>query len=107
MKLYGLKNCDSCRKAVKQIQSTGQNITLIDVRVDGISPDELARFYAAFGEALVNTRSITWRGLSQTQRNEPHLTSLTNHPSLMKRPVIDTGRDLTLGWTKEVQAKFV
>jgi arsenate reductase len=107
MKLYGLKNCDTCRKAVKHIKATGQDITLIDVRIDGISPDDLARFYTTFGDALVNTRSTTWRGLSDTERAQPHLTLLTNHPSLMKRPVIDTGRDLTLGWTKDVQAKFV
>jgi arsenate reductase len=107
MKLYGLKNCDTCRKALKQIQASGQEITLADVRIDPISPDELARFHAEFGAALVNTRSTTWRGLSQQEREKPHLTLLAENPSLMKRPVIDTGTTLTLGWTKDVQAKFL
>lgn len=107
MQLYGLKNCDTCRKAVKQIQATGQEITLVDVRIDPLSADDLARFYAEFGDALVNTRSTTWRGLSDEQRQKPHLTLLAENPSLMKRPVIDTGTALTLGWTKDVQGKFL
>ena len=106
MKLYGLKNCDSCRNAIRQIRASGQEITLIDVRVDGVSPNDLARFYAEFGDALVNTRSTTWRGLSETERTEPPLELLAKHPSLMKRPVIDTGKSLTLGWTKDVQELF-
>ena len=106
MKLYGLKNCDSCRKAIRQISATGQEITLIDVRADGVSPDDLARFHTEFGDALVNTRSTTWRGLSETERTEPPLELLAKHPSLMKRPVIDTGTSLTLGWSKDVQKLF-
>jgi arsenate reductase len=106
MELYGLKNCDSCRNAIRQITASGQDITLIDVRIDGVSPTDLARFYAEFGAALVNTRSTTWRGLSDAERAQPHLELLTAHPTLMKRPVIDTGTKLTLGWTKDIQAMF-
>jgi arsenate reductase len=107
MKLYGLKNCDTCRKAVKQIIASGQEITLVDVRNDPLSADDLARFYAEFGDALVNTRYTTWRGLSDDERQKPHLILLSENPSLMKRPVIDTGTALTLGWTKDIQAKFL
>ena len=36
--LYGLKNCDTCRKALKEIEGDGHNVTLIDVREDGMDP---------------------------------------------------------------------
>jgi arsenate reductase len=107
MKLYGLKNCDSCRNAIRQIRASGQEITLIDVRADGVSAIDLERFFAEFGDALVNTRSTTWRGLTDTERAQPALELLAAHPTLMKRPVIDTGTTLALGWTKDVQAMFL
>jgi len=106
MHLYGLKNCDTCRKALKTLAASGHDVTFVDVRADGVSADDLARFYAEFGDALVNTRSTTWRGLSETERAGNALDLLAANPTLMKRPVIDTGTDLTLGWTKEVIAKF-
>lgn len=107
MKLYGLKNCDTCRKALKTLAAAGHDVTFIDVRADGISKDTLETFFAAFDTALVNTRSTTWRALSETERQAPPLDLLAQHPTLMKRPVIDTNGSLTLGWAKDVQAKFL
>ena len=40
--LYGLKNCDTCRKALKEIEGDGHNVTLIDVREDDMDPGLLA-----------------------------------------------------------------
>lgn len=101
--LYGLKTCDTCRKALKSLD----NPVFVDVRADGISAADLARFYAAFGDALVNTRSTTWRGLSDAERAGDPLDLLAAHPTLMKRPVIDTGSALYLGWTRDVQAALL
>ena len=58
----------------------------------------------AFGEAFVNRRSTTWRGLSETERAGDPVALVSAHPTLMKRPVIedDDGR-LHLGWGKDVQ----
>lgn len=106
MVLYGLKACDTCRKALKALEGAGHDVRFIDVRADGIDRDTLARFHAAFGDALVNTRSTTWRGLSETERARDPLDLLADHPTLMKRPVID-GPTLTLGWTKAVQAELL
>lgn len=58
MKLYGLKNCDTCRKALKALP----DVELVDVRADGVPEDVLARAYEQFGAAFLNTRSTTWRG---------------------------------------------
>jgi arsenate reductase len=100
MKLYGLKNCDTCRKALKALPDA----QLVDVRADGISLELLQAAAAQFGATLLNTRSTTWRGLDESERARPALDLLQDHPTLMKRPLIETNGALHLGWTKEVQA---
>ena len=100
MQLYGLKTCDSCRKAVKALP----DVTFIDVRSDGVPDKVLAAALERFGSALVNTRSTTWRGLSEAERSAAPIALLKEHPTLMKRPLILDGETMYLGWTKEVQA---
>ncbi|MBQ4827587.1 MULTISPECIES: arsenate reductase family protein [unclassified Leisingera] len=100
MKIYGLKNCDTCRKALKSIEKS----TLIDIRTSGMPEGLLEAAYAQFGAKLVNTRSATWRGLSEQDRASEPLALLREHPALMKRPLIDRDGELFLGWDQNVQA---
>lgn len=100
MILYGLKTCDTCRKALKSLQ----DVEFRDVRADGVPQDVLKSAYGQFGAALLNTRSTTWRGLSEAKRAGDPLDLLAAHPTLMKRPLIDAGGTLYLGWGKDVQA---
>lgn len=99
MRLYGLKNCDTCRKALKALPDA----RLVDVRADGVPAEIMARAWARFGGKLLNTRSTTWRGLSEDERAIAPLELLAAHPALMKRPLIEAGGDLYLGWDKAVQ----
>ena len=99
MKLYGLKNCDTCRKALKALP----NAELVDVRADGVPSDLLLTAFEQFGEKLVNTRSTTWRGLSDSERDRSPLTLLGEHPTLMKRPLIESTDGLYLGWTPDTR----
>jgi len=61
-------------------------------------------------EALVNKRSTTWRGLSETQKStldrDTALHLLEQNPTLMKRPVIERDGQMTIGWTKTVQETY-
>ena len=102
MQLYGIKTCDTCRKAAKAL-----GVALHDVRADPLGDNDLARFLDAFGADLVNTRSTTWRGLSDDQRARPPLELLRDHPTLMKRPVIDKDGVLYLGWGAGVRDALV
>lgn len=102
MRLYGLKNCDTCRKALKHLE----NAEFVDVRDPGVPRDLLMTALQQFGEKVINTRSTTWRGLTEDQRAAPPLDLLTAHPALMKRPLIVDGDTLYLGWSKDVQAAF-
>ncbi len=100
MKIYGLKNCDTCRKAVKALPGA----ELIDVRAQPVPDAVLTHAHDRFGAALLNTRSTTWRNLPEAERQGDPLDLIRRHPALMKRPLIDVGGTLYLGWGADVQA---
>jgi len=98
MIVYGLKTCDSCRKALKSLPGA----EFRDVQ-DGL-PEEVARAAAAqFGDRLVNRQSATWRGLDEAERARDPLDLVAAHPKVMKRPLIDAGDALHLGWGRDVR----
>ena len=106
MQLYGLKACDSCRKARKALQN--QQVDYIDVRDgSGAVMPCLQAALAKFGDALLNRASTTWRGLDAVARAGDPLALLKAHPALMKRPLIvhDDG-EMTLGWKPDVAAYY-
>ena len=98
--LYGLKTCDTCRTAAKELERAGRTVTFRDVRADPLDDGTISRFLAAFGETLINRRSATWRGLPEGDRGKADADLLAAYPALMKRPVIEDGDVLTLGWDK-------
>jgi arsenate reductase len=99
MKIYGLKNCDTCRKAIKALPSA----EFVDVRAEGVPLEVLTTAHAALGEALVNTRSTTWRNMDEATRALPVLDLLAKEPTVMKRPLIERDGEFFLGWTPKVQ----
>ncbi|QUJ77108.1 arsenate reductase [Sulfitobacter albidus] len=101
VEIYGLRNCDTCRKALKALPEA----RLVDVRADGMPADLAARAFEAFGARLLNTRSTTWRGLSEAERAAPALDLIASHPALMKRPLIVAGAQMFLGWSPATEAE--
>lgn len=99
MVLYGLKSCDTCKKALKALPQA----TFVDVRAEGVPADVMARASARFGPALLNTRSTTWRGLDAQERAQAPMTLLAAHPALMKRPLIVQDGQMYLGWDRATQ----
>lgn len=109
IKVYGLKACDTCRKARKQLDALKVNYTFIDLREeasqhDGQLSNSLVQhfFEQAPWESLINKRSTTWRQLSDEEKAS--LTSQKNaealaikHPTLLKRPLLDDGKSLIVG----------
>lgn len=92
--LYGLKSCDSCRKARTWLAQNGVAVHVHDVRRDGVTPQELQNWLNALGwQTLLNRRSTTWRELEPVQRtavtdDASAQTLLLAHPSAIKRPVV-------------------
>ena len=98
--LYGLKNCDGCRRARKWFDAAGVSHEFLDIRESDHTRAVLERIrdhddWLAF----VNRRSTTWRSLPAAQREDLDrsraLALLAEHPTLIKRPVIAIG-DATL-----------
>lgn len=99
MKLYGLKTCDTCRKALKSLPEA----QFVDVRSEGVPQAVIEQAFAQFSDKLLNTRSTTWRGLSEEDRAKAPLDLLAEHPTLMKRPLIEADGALHLGWDAKVK----
>jgi|SRR6056297_999489 len=103
MIVYGIKTCDTCRKALKSLPGA----RLHDIRAEGLPEDVARAALARFGDALVNRKSATWRGLSAEARAEAPLALIAAQPAVMKRPLIDARGTLHLGWGPEVQAALL
>lgn len=105
--LYGIRACDTCRKAVKDLENAGKTVVFRDVREDPLDAGTRAEFARNFGEALINRRSTTWRGLAEDQRQGAPEALIAAHPTLMKRPVVRGPGGLTLGWDAEARARHL
>lgn len=87
MRFFYLKTCDSCRKALRALKERGVTPDLVDLR-GTLDPADLDAMVDAFGDAVVNKRSTTWRGLDEAERALPARELIAEHPTLIKRPVI-------------------
>jgi arsenate reductase (glutaredoxin) len=111
LKIYGLKSCDTCRKAAKDIEASGRAAEFIDLREAGAGlAAKLPGWLKAAGDKLLNKNSTTWRGLSDDDKARaagPTLEGLLlGHPALIKRPVIEADGEVLVGWTPETRAKI-
>ncbi|MEP3630804.1 MAG: ArsC/Spx/MgsR family protein [Hyphomicrobiales bacterium] len=106
IELYGLKNCDKCRAALKELKAQGKDVSFIDIREDTPSSAVLSEWVASTTpDKILNTRSTTWRGLSEGERSyegEAGLVKLlSDHPTLIKRPVVKTPNAIHIGWSSK------
>ncbi|MDH4574220.1 ArsC family reductase [Salinicola acroporae] len=91
--VYGIKTCDTCRKARRRLEELGISHHYHDLREDGLGPQRLDTFLAnADWQALLNTRSTTWRQLDATDREpldaERARELMLANPTLIKRPLL-------------------
>ena len=102
--LYGIPNCDTCKKARKWLDANSIEHHFHDVRVDGLKPATLQHWASSAGwEKLLNTRSATWRGIAESRRQDMNkkraLELMLEQPTLIKRPVLDTGDAILVGFS--------
>jgi arsenate reductase len=112
LNLYGLKNCDTCKKAMKAFEQKGIDYNFIDIRAEADLVEKLPTWLNSVGvEKLLNKRSTTWRSLTETEQeaalSEKNQTTLENNPTLIKRPVIEIEKTIYVGWTKDVQEDLI
>jgi arsenate reductase len=101
--LYGIPNCDTVKKARKWLEQHDVDYQFHDVRKDGLTKSHLNRWLEHVDlETLVNKRSTTWKQLPEDQKaglgKKSTLSLLIENPTLVKRPVIDTGSSCQVGF---------
>lgn len=113
IKVYGIKNCDTVKKAIKWLEENGFQPELHEYRTDGLDPLWLAEMAEKLGwENLVNKRSTTWRNLDsaikETLDKTLALEVLATQPTLIKRPIIRYNEITLLGFNQaEYQANLL
>ena len=108
MIVYGLKNCDTCRKARKWLEAEGLEHEFRDVRQDPLSRADVVRWIESAGtDVMVNKRGTTWRGLSDAEKatdtDAAFADLMLQHPAIIKRPVFDDGGQVLVGFTDAVR----
>lgn len=94
--MYGIKNCDTVRKARRFLEQQGVDFCFHDYRTDGLDSALLTTFIDELGyQALLNTRGTTWRKLPEETRaavNDKHsaLQVMLENPAMIKRPLLCT-----------------
>ena len=107
MILYGISTCDTCKKALKQLQAAGKSVTFRDVRANPLSPQEIDAIVTEFGSRAVNTQSTTYRGFSDFLKASDPEAQIAAQPAVMKRPVIQDEDRWYLGWDSATEAALI
>lgn len=105
--LYGITTCDTVRKARAWLGARKVEYSFRDLRADGIDRKRLERWCQAAGwEVLLNRASATFRELPDRDMTgltkDRAITLMLAHPTLIKRPVVETGTDLLVGFKEAV-----
>jgi arsenate reductase (glutaredoxin) len=109
--LYGIKNCDTVKKTQKWLDTHGIDYQYHDFREDGLDSKALAAWIEELGwQNLLNRRSTSWKALDESVRKAmdealAHKTILS-HPTLIKRPLLDTGQQRFVGFSAANYAKI-
>jgi len=109
--IYGLKNCDTCRKAKRELEAAGKKVKFVDIREEADLSAKLPAWLKAAPDKLVNKSSATWRGLTNAEKAKAGTNGekalLAAHPTLIKRPVIEAANKVHVGWGKDVQTSLL
>jgi arsenate reductase len=103
MKIYGIRNCDTMKKALDFLDSRQLAYDFHDYKKDGVPPGKLKEWAKRAGwEKLANTRGPTWRRIPDAQKvgltEARALALLERFPSAIKRPVLEAGPKLLVGF---------
>lgn len=110
--LYGIKNCDTVRKARRWLDEHGVEYRFHDFRIDGLDAKRLQAWTDELGwETLLNRRGTTWRKLPGERKEDVDsaraVELMQEQPALIKRPVLDLGPRRLVGFDPERYADLL
>ena len=102
--MYGIKNCDTVKKACAWLTLHNIEFQFHDLRKDGLSEALVQQWLEKLGfAALINKKGTTWRQLADKEKNITHnalaLTLMLAKPTLIKRPIVTTNEHIYVGFT--------
>ena len=110
--IYGIKNCDTMKKARAWLDSHGVAYDFHDYKTEGIAKDKLKGWSDELGwETLLNRAGTTFRKLSDSDKDglneRKALALMLAQPSMIKRPVLNLGGKLLVGFMPDIYAREV
>lgn len=104
--LYGIPNCDTCRRARRWLRDQGVEFAFHDMRTDGITVAKLQSWCERLGyEKVLNRRSLTWRKVPEMDRQNldqnAAIALMADKVTLVKRPVLEHGNVVAVGFSTE------
>ena len=110
--VFGIKSCDTCRRARKYLDEHNIEFRFHDLREDGLDIQMLERWTQRIGWArLLNKQSLTWRKIPEVDRNDmthdKALAAMIDNPTLVKRPVIESTRFVAVGFSEKRFGDFI
>ncbi|MCU7944228.1 MAG: ArsC family reductase [Candidatus Thiodiazotropha sp. (ex Cardiolucina cf. quadrata)] len=111
VKLYGIPNCDTMKKARRWLDEHGIAYQFHDYKKVGVDEKLLRQWVDRVGwEALLNRRGIMWRRLDDSVKAEINeenaIRVMLETPSIIKRPVLEADKTLNVGFTEEAYSKL-
>lgn len=110
--IFGIPNCDTVKKARSWLNKHKVDYQFHDFRRDGLTEKQIKAWLGKVDlDVLLNKRSRTWRDLSDSDKSNvtapKAIKLMLKQPSLIKRPVLVTGKDVTVGFDpKHYQTLF-
>ncbi|MGE0082246.1 MAG: ArsC family reductase [Thiohalomonadaceae bacterium] len=109
--VYGIRNCDTVKKARRWLDEHGVAYRFHDFRADGLDEATLRAWCnSVVWETLLNRRGATWRALPEHDKavadQAAAVVLMLAHPALIKRPVLVKGNDLLVGFDENAYAKL-
>lgn len=109
--IYGIKNCDTMKKAFKWLDENSVEYVVHDYKKEGADPTVLKQAIKEHGwETVINRRGTTWRQLSDDVQNSMNdktaLKVAEDNPSIIKRPLLITGNKSYLGFKAETYGQI-
>jgi arsenate reductase len=104
--IHGIKNCDTIKKARAWLDANGVAHEFHDYKVSGIDRETIEKWVQAVGwEVLLNRAGTTFRKLPDSAKKgideRKAIRLMLEHPSMIKRPVLERGRTLLVGFDDE------
>lgn len=113
VKIYGIPNCGSVKKAFVWLNEKGIKFEFHDFKTEGVTAAKITDWLKEQPlEILLNKQSTAWKGLTKVAQKKAANTSeaiklMHAHSNLIKRPVIESGKNVLVGFNEDVYNEFL